>query len=273
MSAKGAKGAKAESPRARAEELRRVIAGHDHRYYVLDDPTIADDDYDALIDELRAIEAEHPDLVTPDSPTQRITGEPISSLEKVEHLLPMLSLANARSEEEIRAWVQRMRVHLAREGIEDPDFDYVCEPKIDGLAMSLALRGRRLRSRRHPRRRRRSARTSPTTCAPIPAIPLRTEGAPRLLEVRGEVYMSLADFAALNDAARRGRAVDLHEPAQRRRGDHPPARPQARPASAPCRCGRYGIGAREGLVDCRSTGSRWSGCASTASASTPTSCA
>ena len=123
-------------PSARAE-LRAAAAPPRHRYYVLDDPEIGDDDYDALLDELRAIEAAHPELVTPDSPTQRVGGEPVAGLTKVTHLQPMLSLANARSEEELRAWVARMRTHLAREGIEDPAFEFVAEPKIDGLAISL----------------------------------------------------------------------------------------------------------------------------------------
>ena len=122
---------------ARAAELREQLAYHGHRYYVLDDPEIGDDQYDALLDELRAIERDHPELLTPDSPTQRVGGEPVGKLEKVTHLQPMLSLANARSEEELRAWTERMRNHLAREGIEDPAFEFVAEPKIDGLAMSL----------------------------------------------------------------------------------------------------------------------------------------
>ena len=121
----------------RAEELRRQLAYHGHRYYVLDDPEIGDDEYDKLIDELRGIEAEHPELVTPDSPTQRTGGEPVSDLEKVRHPQRMLSLANARSGEELRAWIQRMRNHLAREGIDSPAFEFVAEPKIDGLAMSI----------------------------------------------------------------------------------------------------------------------------------------
>src|SRR6478672_1224459 len=127
----------ATTPERRAAELREQLEYHGHRYYVLDDPEIGDDDYDALLDELRALEAEHPELVTPESPTQRVGGEPIGALEKVAHLQPMLSLANARSEEELRAWVGRMRTHLAREGIDDPEFAYVAEPKVDGLAMSL----------------------------------------------------------------------------------------------------------------------------------------
>ena len=91
--------------RARAGKLRKELDHHGHRYYVLDDPEIGDDAYDALIDELRGLEAEHPELVTPDSPTQRVGAEPVSRLEKVRHLQPMLSLANARSEEDLRAWI------------------------------------------------------------------------------------------------------------------------------------------------------------------------
>ena len=130
----------AGGPAARAEQLRRLLEHHGYRYYVLDDPEIGDDEYDALLDELRAIEAAHPELLTPDSPTQRVGGEPVSDLVKVSHPEPMLSLANARSAEELRAWIQRMRNHLAREGIEEPEFEFVAEPKIDGLAISLIYR-------------------------------------------------------------------------------------------------------------------------------------
>jgi len=149
-------------PAARAAELREQIRYHDERYYVLDDPEITDDVYDKLLDELRAIEAEHPELLTPDSPTQRVGGEPVSKLTKVTHLQPMLSLANARSEEELRAWVDRMRNHLAREGIEDPRFEFVAEPKIDGLAISLIYRDGVL-ERGATRGNGGWARTSPTT--------------------------------------------------------------------------------------------------------------
>src|SRR5262249_9585439 len=97
------------NPEQRAHELREQLAYHGHRYYVLDDPEIGDDAYDRLLDELRAIERDHPELLTPDSPTQRVGGEPVSKLQKITHLQPMLSLANARSEAELRAWVDRMR--------------------------------------------------------------------------------------------------------------------------------------------------------------------
>ena len=153
---------------ARTAELRRLLEYHGHRYYVLDDPEIGDDAYDALIDELRAIEADHPELVTPDSPTQRVGGEPVSDLEKVRHPQEMLSLANARSADELRAWNQRMRNHLAREGIEDPKFEYVVEPKIDGLKPLALCTGTASSSGGRRAATARSARTSPTTCARSP---------------------------------------------------------------------------------------------------------
>src|SRR5437867_7002692 len=100
------------SPKAaakRAAELRRELEHHNHRYYVLDDPEIGDDAYDALLDELRGLEEAHPELRTPDSPTQRVGATPLDKFEHVRHLQPMLSLGNARGEEELRAWVERMR--------------------------------------------------------------------------------------------------------------------------------------------------------------------
>ncbi|HWC87345.1 MAG TPA: NAD-dependent DNA ligase LigA, partial [Solirubrobacteraceae bacterium] len=187
-------------PAARADELRRLLDYHGHRYYVLDDPGIGDDAYDALLDELRTLEAAHPELVTPDSPTQRVGGEPVGNLVKVRHPLPMLSLANARSADELRAWIQRMRNHLAREGIADPDFEYVAEPKIDGLAISLIYRDGVL-ERGATRGNGEIGEDVTHNLRTIPTVPLRIEGddVPPLIEVRGEVYMSLPDFAALNE--------------------------------------------------------------------------
>jgi DNA ligase (NAD+) len=172
----------------RAAELRRQLEYHGRRYYVLDDPEIGDDAYDALLDELRGIEAEHPELVTPDSPTQRVGGTPLSKLEKVEHLQPMLSLANVRAAEELRAWIARMRAHLAREGIEDPDFTYVAEPKIDGLAISLVYRDGLL-VRGATRGNGEIGEDVTHNLRTVPSIPLRIDDAPPLVEVRGEIYM------------------------------------------------------------------------------------
>src|ERR1700753_183043 len=187
-------------PAQRAAELREQLEHHGYRYYVLDDPEIGDDVYDALLDELRAIEADHPELLTPDSPTQRTGGEPGADLVTVRHPQQMLSLANARSAEELRAWVLRMRNHLAREGIEDPQFQFVAEPKIDGLAMSLLYRDGRF-ERGATRGNGAAGEDVPHNIRTIGSIPMRLDmdDPPALVEVRGEVYMSLPDFAALNE--------------------------------------------------------------------------
>jgi DNA ligase (NAD+) len=186
------------SPVERATELRRQIEHHAYRYYVHDDPEISDEAYDRLFNELLKLEEEHPELRTPDSPTQRVGAEPVSQLEKVRHLEPMLSLGNVRSEEELRAWVARMRSHLAREGIEEPEFEFVVEPKIDGLAISLIYRDGLL-ERGATRGNGEIGEDVTHNLRTIGSIPLRVEDAPPLLEVRGEVYMSLRDFQALNE--------------------------------------------------------------------------
>jgi DNA ligase (NAD+) len=183
---------------ARAAELRTLLEHHAHLYYVLDDPEIGDEQYDRLLDELRTIEQRHPELAVPDSPTRRVGGQPVDRLEKVKHLEPMLSLGNVRSEQELRAWVERMRNHLAREGISAPSFQFVVEPKIDGLAISLVYRDGLL-ERGATRGDGEIGEDVTHNLRTIGAIPLRVTDAPALLEVRGEVYMSLADFTALNE--------------------------------------------------------------------------
>jgi DNA ligase (NAD+) len=229
----------------RAEELRRQLTHHGHRYYVLDDPEITDDAYDRLLDELRTIEAEHPELLTPDSPTQRIGGEPISKLVKVTHLQPMLSLANARSEEELRGWVDRMRNHLAREGIEDPEFEFVAEPKIDGLAISLVYEDGVL-VRGATRGNGEVGEDVTHNLKTIGSIPLSIEDAPKLIEVRGEVYMSLPDFAALNERRAEAGLSTFMNPRNSAAGtirQLDPALAAERPLSMWC----YAIGVTDGL--------------------------
>jgi DNA ligase (NAD+) len=183
---------------ARVAELRKQLEHHGRRYYVLDDPEIADDAYDALLDELRTLETEFPELQTPDSPTQRVGGEPVGRLEKVEHLEPMLSLDNVRGEDELRAWVARMKAHLGREGIVRTRFEYVVEPKVDGLAVSLLYRDGVL-ERGATRGNGEVGEDVTHNLRTIGSIPLHIEDAPPLLEVRGEVYMSLEDFASVNE--------------------------------------------------------------------------
>ncbi|HYB23574.1 MAG TPA: NAD-dependent DNA ligase LigA [Solirubrobacteraceae bacterium] len=230
---------------ARAAELREQLAYHSYRYYVLDDPEIGDDVYDRLLDELRAIEREHPQLVTPDSPTQRVGGEPVGRLEKVRHLEPMLSLGNVRSEQELRAWVERMRNHLAREGIEQPDFTFVVEPKIDGLAISLIYRDGVL-ERGATRGNGEVGEDVTHNLRTIGAVPLRIDDAPALVEVRGEVYMSLKDFTALNERRAEAGESTFMNPRNSAAGtirQLDPADAAKRPLSIWC----YQVGVAEGL--------------------------
>ena len=184
----------------------------------------------------------------------------------------MLSLANARSEEELRAWVERMRNHLAREGIEDPEFRYVCRAE-DRRPGDLARSTATACSSAAPRAATaRSARTSRTTCARSrdPAAHRRTR--PPLLEVRGEVYMSLPDFAALNERRAEAGLSTFMNPRNSAAGTIRQLDPQARAPSARCRCGATASARTEGVAFDAPLGRRSSGCASTASASTATSC-
>lgn len=230
---------------ARAQELRAQLAHHGHRYYVLDDPEIGDDAYDALLDELRAIEAAFPDLVTPDSPTQRVGGVPISKLAKVEHLQPMLSLANARSADELRAWVDRMRNHLAREGIEDPAFRYVAEPKVDGLAISLLYRDGVL-ERGATRGNGEIGEDVTHNLRTIGQIPLRIQDAPPLVEVRGEIYMKLPDFQALNERRAEQGLSTFMNPRNSAAGTIRQLDPRLA-AERPLSMWAYGVGVTDGL--------------------------
>jgi DNA ligase (NAD+) len=235
----------AKDVRARAQELRVQLEHHSHRYYVLDDPEIADDAYDRLLDELREIERDHPELASPDSPTQRVGGEPVGRLEKVRHLEPMLSLGNVRSPEELRAWVERMRNHLAREGISEPRFTFVVEPKIDGLAISLVYRDGAL-ERGATRGNGEVGEDVTHNLRTIGAIPLHVRDAPALVEVRGEVYMSLKDFTALNERRAEAGESTFMNPRNSAAGtirQLDPADAAKRPLSIWC----YQVGVTEGL--------------------------
>jgi DNA ligase (NAD+) len=235
----------APAPEQRAEELRRELGEHNRRYYVLDDPVVDDDAYDALLDELRAIEAENPELRTPDSPTQRVGAPPLERFERVEHAEPMLSLGNARNEEELRAWETRIRNHLKRLDISAAEFSYTTEPKIDGLAISLTyedgvfVRGATRGDGRIGEDVTQNLRT-------IGAIPLRIEDGPALVEVRGEVYLPIADFKALNERRAEAGEPTFANPRNSAAGSIrqlDPALAAERPLSVWC----YGIGATRGL--------------------------
>jgi len=236
-----------EGAKQRAAELRRQLEYHNQRYYVLDDPEIGDDQYDALIDELRGLEAEHPEIVTPDSPTQRVGAEPVSELVKVRHPQPMLSLANARSAEDLRAWIQRMRNHLGREGITDPDFEFVVEPKIDGLAISLIYRNG-VFERGATRGNGEVGEDVTHNLRTIASIPMRLEieEPPALVEVRGEVYLSLSDFSKINERRAEAGLSTFMNPRNSAAGTIRQLDPKLaadRPLSLWC----YAIGATDGI--------------------------
>jgi DNA ligase (NAD+) len=230
---------------ARAEELRRQLEYHGHRYYVLDDPDISDPDYDALLGELRDIESEHPDLRSPDSPTQRVGGRPLDKFEEVPHLQPMLSLANARNEEELAAWVVRSERYLARQGVEMGDVHFVTEPKIDGLAISLVYENGVL-VRGATRGNGEVGEDVTQNLRTIGAIPLRVEDAPPLLEVRGEIYLPLAAFARLNEQRAEAGEPTFMNPRNSAAGSIRQLDP-ALAASRPLSMWTYGIGAVDGL--------------------------
>ena len=189
--------------RLRSEELQSQLSYHNYRYYVLDDPAVSDGDYDALMQELRAIEAQYPELITPDSPTQRVGAEPAAQFGVVEHRQALLSLSNCFSREELDAWLRR-----ASDRALGDDFAITSEPKIDGLAVALvyedgkfvqgATRGDGLRGE-----------NITANLRTIKSIPMSVRGSvPARFEVRGEVYMTKSGFEQMNaERAVRGEAL------------------------------------------------------------------
>jgi DNA ligase (NAD+) len=183
-----------ERARERVEELRALIRHHDHRYFSLAEPEIGDSQYDAMRVELIDLESRFPELITPDSPTQRVAGEPSTEFESVEHRDPMLSLGNVFGRDELMKWYERV-VRL----LERDDLHFVCEPKIDGLAISLIYeRGRfALGATRGDGYRGENITPNLRTIRSIP-LRLALNSPPEQLEVRGEVYLSKQEFARLN---------------------------------------------------------------------------
>ncbi len=188
---------------ARIEQLRKEINYHLYRYHTLDDPVISDYEYDRLFAELKRLEAEHPDLITPDSPTRRVGAEPLSDFEKVTHPVPMTSLANAFDDDDMRDWLKRIE-KLLPEGTTIAEVEFVVEPKIDGLAVALtyengvfvqgATRGNGIVGE-NVTANLRTVRNIPLR---IPVDPHAEISAPARIEVRGEVYISIKDFEELN---------------------------------------------------------------------------
>ena len=181
-------------PAARADELRRLVAEANHRYYVLDDPSIADADYDRLMRELEALEAAHPELATDDSPTRRVGAVPAGAFAQVRHAMPMLSLANAFTGEEVADFVRRIEQTL---DVHDPAFSV--EPKLDGLAVSLRYESGRLvvAATRGDGATGEDVTSNIRTLRTVP-LQLLGAGWPAVLEVRGEVFMPIAAFNDYN---------------------------------------------------------------------------
>lgn len=186
-----------QNPSERITELRQQLNEHNHSYYVLDQPSISDAEYDQLFRELQALENEHPELLTDDSPTQRVGAEPSSAFAEVQHQVPMLSLANGFTEEEIQTFYNRL-VKL----LEVDEVELVAEPKLDGLAISLRYENGLL-VRAATRGDGQRGEDVTTNVRTIPAVPLRLRGddIPEVLEARGEVYMPRSGFLKFNETA------------------------------------------------------------------------
>jgi DNA ligase (NAD+) len=188
--------------KAKIESLREGIRHHEYRYYVLDDPEISDAEFDRLMNELKKLEATHPELVTPDSPTQRVGGKPREGFVKAAHSIPMLSLDNAYSEEELRDWERRVH-ELSGRNMDE--IEYVCELKLDGMSLALRYEGGKLvrgitrgdgSTGEDVTSNVRTVRSVPLS---VPPDKLKKSGIPVDFEVRGEMLMPLASFKKMNE--------------------------------------------------------------------------
>lgn len=188
----------AETPEAELAELRKKVAYHLHRYHVLDEPEIADAQYDALFDRLLELEAQYPDLISPDSPSQRVGGAPLAAFDKVAHEVAMLSLDKCTTGDELNDWMDRCGNRLGLEA----DISYFCEPKIDGVAVALTYEDGML-TRASTRGDGTTGEDITSNVKTIPSVPLRlqAEGIPERFEVRGEVYIPISEFEAFNQRA------------------------------------------------------------------------
>ena len=233
-----------DAARQEAEWLRATIEHHNHRYYVLDQPEVSDAEYDGLLRRLEALERDYPDLVTPDSPTQRVGAEPVEAFGTVRHALPMLSLGNALNADEFGEWYGR-----TRDGLEGELFELVAEPKLDGLAVELVYEQGRfvLGSTRGDGVTGEDVSENLRT---IQSIPLRLRPAsgeaPSRLEVRGEVYMDRDRFAELNARREEAGEPPFANPRNAAAGSLRQLDPRIT-ASRPLRIFLYGLGIAEGV--------------------------
>src|ERR1700746_521523 len=205
--------AAAKDAEKKIEALREKIRHHEHLYYVLDNPEISDAEFDKLMQQLKDLEAEHPSLVTPDSPTQRVGGKPREGFVKVRHSTPMLSLDNTYNEEELRDWERRVHELTGRSEV-----DYVCELKLDGMSLALVYEDGRLA--RGVTRGDGSVgedvtlnvRTVRSVPLSIPKERLKKAGIPADFEVRGELLMPLSSFKKMNEERERAGLATFANP-------------------------------------------------------------
>ena len=232
---------KAEA-RRRVAHLRQVIEQHNYRYYILDAPEISDAAFDRLMRELRDLEARFPELITPDSPTQRVGIAPAAAFATVRHRQPMLSLDNVFSDDELRAWAKRVERTLGAQ-----DVDVVCELKIDGAAVSLTYEDGRF-VRGATRGDGVSGEEITANLRTIKSVPLRVKGTrpPALLEVRGEVYLSRQAFESINAERRAADQPPFANPRNAAAGSLRQLDPRIT-AARPLDIFIYGLGATEGL--------------------------
>ena len=233
------------SPSQRIEDLKRVIRGHDYNYYVLDQPTITDRQYDLLYSELKDLEMQHPDLVAPDSPTQRVPGVALDVFEKKQHRLPMLSLQNSYSPEDIQAFDERVRKTLQLS--DNEKLQFFCEPKLDGLAIELIYENGLLTGAltRGDGTVGENVISNVRTIRSIPQR-LEAEKPPKLLEVRGEVLMFKADFKSLNENQQDAGIVPFANPRNAAAGSLRQLDPKIT-AKRRLRLFAYALGAFEGI--------------------------
>ena len=236
------------SRQQRVDELRDLIRQASVDYYVHDQPTVDDAVYDAWMQELEGIEAEHPELVTQDSPTQRVGAPAAVQFSPVEHRQPMLSLANARGHEELVEWHRRLRDALRGAGREDAPDQFVVEPKIDGLAISLTYAdGRFVRgATRGDGAVGEDVTANLRTIGAIPARLQCTGSVPSVVEVRGEVYLPLAAFAEFNATRATAGLATFANPRNAAAGSLRQTDPRVT-AERPLSMWAYGTGAIEGL--------------------------
>src|ERR1700693_1606309 len=189
-----------KDPEKKIESLREKIRHHEYLYYVVDNPEISDAEFDKLMQQLKELEAKHPPLITPDSPTKRVGGKPREGFVKVPHSSPMLSLDNTYNEEELRAWERRVHELSGR-----TDVDYICELKLDGMSLALIyedgklVRGITRGDGSIGEDVTLNVRTVRSVPLSIPKEKLRKAGVPLDFEVRGELLMPLASFKKMNE--------------------------------------------------------------------------